>query len=539
MSGDSDKLLEVLQVVDFWNQTKDEGLLPLLPSPSESSANVTKEESIDQILEFLLEGIDDEDKVDEGDADNNNMMMSNNQDEPSKMSHLTEQEMTHNVHTSPGPETCTGEPRPSSLQTVPTPMKEAHVQPQPLAAIQAAAVDTTKHGRVEGSVDGTLGTPLSEVDDGYRSQESQSSASPRSLSPSSLSPRPSSTHSSSSSTLYIDETEQSPQPEPQPPSSLSPRPSSTHSSSSSSSSTLYIDETEQSPQPEPQPGPSSGKQLDGTESGPSSGKQLDGTESGPQPGPSSGKQLDGTESGPQPGPSSGKQLDGTESVPQPGPSSGKQLDVTESGPQPGPSSGKQLVGTESGPQPGPSSGKLLSQLLGAESGPQPGPYTGKILQDRSRSSRPHPYIAPSPALAPGPAPSPGLAPSPALAPGPALVTSGVPLQVGYTFMPYVNYTFIPYQGQGVPIGASVGAAPMMGQVNLGHNNGNNIGRAIKAGMTPATCPLCGMKAASSGHIRRHLQSHGSGRKYKCKYCTCAYGRYDCLQSHVKNVHPSQ
>ncbi|KAK3883026.1 hypothetical protein Pcinc_012633 [Petrolisthes cinctipes] len=503
MSGDSDKLFEVLQVVDFWNETKDEGLLPLLPSPSESSANVTKEESIDQILEFLLEGIDDEDKVDEGDADNNNMMMSNNQDEPSKMSHLTEQEMTHNVHTSPGPETCTGEPRPSSLQTVPTPMKEAHVQPQPLAAIQAAAVDTTKHGRVEGSVDGTLGTPLSEVDDGYRSQESQSSASPRSLSPSSLSPRPSSTHSSSTSTLYIDETEQSPQPEPQP----------------GPSSGKRLDGTESAPQP----GPSSGKQLDGTESGPqpgpSSGERLDGTESGPQPGPSSGERLDGTESGPQPGPSSGKRLDGTESGPQPGPSSGKRLDGTESGPQPGPSSGKQLDGTESGP----SSGKLLSQLLGAESGPQPGPYTGKILQDRSRSSRPHPYLAPSPALAPGP----------------ALVTSGVPLQVGYTFMPYVNYTFVPYQGQGVPIGASVGAAPMMGQVNLGHNNGNNIGRAIKAGMTPATCPLCGMKAASSGHIRRHLQSHGSGRKYKCKYCTCAYGRYDCLQSHVKNVHPSQ
>ncbi|XP_037803490.1 Krueppel-like factor 2 [Penaeus monodon] len=52
----------------------------------------------------------------------------------------------------------------------------------------------------------------------------------------------------------------------------------------------------------------------------------------------------------------------------------------------------------------------------------------------------------------------------------------------------------------------------------------------------ATCALCGVKFASSGHLKRHLQAHGANRRFRCHACDCAYSRQDNLRKHVAAAH---
>ncbi|XP_071524062.1 uncharacterized protein [Panulirus ornatus] len=52
----------------------------------------------------------------------------------------------------------------------------------------------------------------------------------------------------------------------------------------------------------------------------------------------------------------------------------------------------------------------------------------------------------------------------------------------------------------------------------------------------ATCSRCGVRFASSGHLKRHLQSHGSNRRFKCHLCDCAYSRQDNLKKHLLAAH---
>ncbi|XP_042237426.1 hydrogen peroxide stress regulator 1-like [Homarus americanus] len=52
----------------------------------------------------------------------------------------------------------------------------------------------------------------------------------------------------------------------------------------------------------------------------------------------------------------------------------------------------------------------------------------------------------------------------------------------------------------------------------------------------ATCPHCIVTFASSGHLKRHLESHGSNRRFKCPGCNCAYSRQDNLKKHIASAH---
>lgn len=85
-------------------------------------------------------------------------------------------------------------------------------------------------------------------------------------------------------------------------------------------------------------------------------------------------------------------------------------------------------------------------------------------------------------------------------------------------------------GLGMPLHASRNFA-------TSNNSNNNVPRprAFVADRE-STCPLCHVTFASSGHLKRHLQSHGSGRRFKCTDCDCAYSRQDNLKKHMGTAH---
>ncbi|XP_050718059.1 transcription factor Sp7-like [Eriocheir sinensis] len=52
-----------------------------------------------------------------------------------------------------------------------------------------------------------------------------------------------------------------------------------------------------------------------------------------------------------------------------------------------------------------------------------------------------------------------------------------------------------------------------------------------------TCSRCQIVFSSSGHLKRHMESHGSNRRFKCEYpfCDVAYSRQDNLRKHVERA----
>lgn len=50
------------------------------------------------------------------------------------------------------------------------------------------------------------------------------------------------------------------------------------------------------------------------------------------------------------------------------------------------------------------------------------------------------------------------------------------------------------------------------------------------------CDLCGATFSSRGHMKRHKESHGANRSFKCQYCDCSYSRKDNLLKHISSAH---
>ncbi|CAL4132625.1 unnamed protein product [Meganyctiphanes norvegica] len=50
------------------------------------------------------------------------------------------------------------------------------------------------------------------------------------------------------------------------------------------------------------------------------------------------------------------------------------------------------------------------------------------------------------------------------------------------------------------------------------------------------CHLCTARFSTSGHLTRHMGSHGANRRYKCTGCDCSFARNDNLLKHFKNAH---
>lgn len=52
-----------------------------------------------------------------------------------------------------------------------------------------------------------------------------------------------------------------------------------------------------------------------------------------------------------------------------------------------------------------------------------------------------------------------------------------------------------------------------------------------------TCSRCQIVFASSGHLKRHMEAHGSNRRFKCEhpYCDVAYSRQDNLKKHAEKA----
>lgn len=57
-----------------------------------------------------------------------------------------------------------------------------------------------------------------------------------------------------------------------------------------------------------------------------------------------------------------------------------------------------------------------------------------------------------------------------------------------------------------------------------------------------SCLQCGHKCSSTGHLKRHHESHGANRTFKCTFtngtfiCDCSYSRQDNLTNHMMRAH---
>ncbi|KAK8392283.1 hypothetical protein O3P69_017697 [Scylla paramamosain] len=66
-----------------------------------------------------------------------------------------------------------------------------------------------------------------------------------------------------------------------------------------------------------------------------------------------------------------------------------------------------------------------------------------------------------------------------------------------------------------------------------------LSRGVLKRKRGCTCYSCQIVFASSGHLKRHMEAHGSNRRFKCPhpYCDVAYSRQDNLKAHVaKAIH---